>query len=260
MSHGITHGFKHGATHGISRGGFTSKDATSGKYVPQTASEFTGAGFAAPTQIWRLQEAAAPFADSVSSANLTVNGTVTPQTAVSGWSQVGIAPTGGGANYVFNNSSGTLGTGHDPITYLIYVAITSVPAGDTDVTLIGDSNGPKLIATVSTGKRIPKIVLNAVFSSVSTTGSSDLLGTVHPWLYTTDGGNTPTFSMLYTDLEALSVTPSNVVSSLPQIFIGGVIEVAPAMTVLGAWQWVGTSMTTTTVRSLYRALGWSPVW
>ncbi|SRR6266436_892239 len=101
MAHGNFHGITHGDIHGIKHGGLTlginaTKDATSGVFVPQNASEWAsvmaGAGIASgsPANAWNLQEASGNMTDFLGARNLTATGVLTYQQPVTGWTRLGI--------------------------------------------------------------------------------------------------------------------------------------------------------------------------
>ena len=67
------------------------QDATSGKYIPQTAAEWTtllaGSGIPNPSLLWRCQETSGTLADSIGSFTGTIpSGAPTYANAVPGWS------------------------------------------------------------------------------------------------------------------------------------------------------------------------------
>lgn len=117
MGHGVLHGPVHGVKHGPNHftlplapsGGSipgVSRDATSLKYVPANAAEWTALMAAAslatgnPSDTWNLQEAAAPMIDTIGANNMTMSGAgLLFQQPVAGWSRLAIATPDGQPNH-----------------------------------------------------------------------------------------------------------------------------------------------------------------
>jgi hypothetical protein len=109
------------------------KDATSGKYIPQSAAEWTAvmtaAGLATgnPSSTWLLQMASGDATDSIGSITLTAANAPSYRTTVPGWSTKAVSWTDGSASQ-FINSTTAPNPGSVSIGLLVYSYATATPA------------------------------------------------------------------------------------------------------------------------------------
>ncbi len=89
-----------------------SQDATSGKYVPANASEWTellaGSGIPNPADLYLFQEASGNPADSIGAKALTASGTLSYQQTVTGWTRKSIRTTRSTAGRMLNTAYGNV--------------------------------------------------------------------------------------------------------------------------------------------------------
>ena len=224
------------------------QDATSHWYTPASSSEWTtllaGTGIPNPTDLWLLQGSAAPFADSIGSAALSISGTVSTQQSVSGWSRKAVTLAAGSTAFLYNDTApnGLGNPGSGATSTLVLADITAQPSADALVALTGDSNGLYAIATPSGTNTLPKAAVYDGGTVTSATGADAIGSGVRPWVLRTDGGLTPTFDKLDDGLETVSVTPTRSVSANSFFILGGAVQPSPAIGYLYVTQWATTGL------------------
>src|SRR5262249_36976404 len=82
------------------------KDATSDRFVPQSAAEWTsllsGSGIASPDLLWLCQESSGNLADSIGSYTGTTTGSPTYRNSVTGWSAKSVICRDGQSDLIQN--------------------------------------------------------------------------------------------------------------------------------------------------------------
>lgn len=221
------------------------RDATKGWAFPQSVAEMTalqtgwGLTVWTLTHVWLFQEASGNFSDSgPNGATLTATGTIAYQQAVTGFSFKAMLPAAGGANYGVNNTAPSLSDGTGALALLAIAALPAVPAADRMISLVGDSNGQKHLIANNAGNAVAK----AAVSGATATGSVSLGTGAHAFLFSTDGGVTPTYNKLQSDVETVAPAATHCTSASKQIFFGGAVETSAGAQYLGAWQFVGSAM------------------
>jgi hypothetical protein len=243
---GIRSGIRAGVSGGLGPSSPFTLDATSLKGVPQTVSEYTAAGFAAPTSIWLMQETSGNLADSVGSRHFAqLNSGAAYNQTIAGWTRKGLNVNDG-------SSDGFLATGPnmaaDSFLMLLYVAIRSAPASERTIAYYA-----QVKLNVSTA---PSYLIYD--QSLFMTGAGAYGTTVHPVIFKLDRGESSV--KLYTDLELLAPTPFGASETGTGIFIGGAVQSSAAASYLYGALWTGASanMSDSTVHSLLAALQWVP--
>lgn len=233
------------------------QDASSGKYVPSTAGEWTSTMAAAgitsgnPFSGWLLQEASGSPADFLGAATLTNAGTMAYQGAVPGWTRVSMWNNIDGGAYRITN---TVDTALPDLTaesslVLIYATITSAPAADRGVILTGD------IRAEVTSANMPKLTHGAT----SATGSANLTDAVRPWVL--QYNRAASTCELFTDLEKLSIAFA-ASGATKRIFFGDGFQPAAVWKILYGVHFKGAAaeLTDAQIRTLLQTLNWTVAW
>jgi hypothetical protein len=228
------------------------QDATSSKYVPATAAQWTttmsAAGIATgnPTSLWLCQEASGSLADSIGTQTLPSEGARQSYgNVISGWTRKALQSVGDG--WYLGASPAP-----DPATTS---SLTLVYA------LVGAGSG--IIVTANTGQTwgtrlSPSASLTRVESGATfTDGAVDPTGSSRPWVYKLDRSRVTGNG--YTDQEKLSVALGSPTG--PGTYFSNSTLVA-GCSILYVAQFTGTAaeLSDANVRSLLQVLGWSPAW
>lgn len=168
------------------------QDATSGKYTPSDASEWTemlaGTGLANPANLYLMQEASGDAADSIGALDLTPTpgSTLTYQDPVAGWSRKGIRTTTDVEGYFRNSTFADVSA--NSYTVLLIAKVASAPAGDpASLMRIGGAFNDDACLEISTTPRLSVGEGDGTRSA----GSTDPTGAVHYyWLRVDDTANT----------------------------------------------------------------------
>lgn len=233
------------------------RDATSSKYVPSTAGEWTsvmtaaGIGSGNPGWLWLLQEAAGALADTIGAAPLTNSGTMAYQSAVASWTRKAMAVGVDGGAYSLSNTTDTAlpDLTAESSLIIIYASIASAPAADRGVILTGD------IRAEVTATNMPKLTHGAT----SSTGTGNLTTAVRPWVLQYNRAASTT--ELFTDLEKLSIAFASG-GSTKRIFFGNGFQLSPPWNILYAAHFKGAAaeLTDAQIKTLLQTLGWSVSW
>lgn len=230
------------------------QDATSLKFVPSTAGEWTktlaaaGDSVGAPGALYLCQEASGNLADSIDSFTLTAAGTgLTYAQAVTGWSRLGILFNDGGTGTFTSTSASLPDISTTSFAALLYF-IDTASASNRTVFSMGTTTTILGIAQ-STG--VGRILSGAN----STLGTVDIRGVVRPWILMHN--KTGTVDQLYTDAEKITPTFSTLTTG-KQIQFGS--SAHPPGTLLYGALWFGAAAerTSTQWKTLLTTLGWSP--
>jgi hypothetical protein len=231
-----------------------SRDATSNKYVPANASEWSqvmavaGISSGGPSLLWLCQEASGNLADSIDSLPGTVSGTpITYQQAIAGWSRFGI--TGGdGGTAIADSSSATLPDPTTAATLVIsYVICTATPAVLRQVDLIGTAN----VATtrINTTPRF-----QGVSGGSAITGAVDPTGAVRPFVLLDDP--IAARSACYTDQEKLVPTRAATTGKRSRFNF----SFAGSLLYRVQFNASAAQLSDAQVKTLLQTLGWSIAW
>jgi hypothetical protein len=233
------------------------QDGTSGIFVPASASEYTtllgGTGIASPDSIWLLQEASGNAADSgTAGITLTPTGTITYQSAVTGWTRTGMALTDNVQGFFGSTAAGL----PDPTTTSMTVLLYAIP----DVTPIANRD---IMETAGTNGRIrinatPRTVAGS--GSNIATGAVSPVGKVQPYLYVYN--KTASAVTVYTLDDVL--VPTFTAGATKGIRLGGSSGGSPPPTARmlygAAWYGVGAEFTKTQAHTLFHKLAWVSTW
>lgn len=257
---GIAVGVTADETAGPSGGGGipgVTRDATSGKYCPANATEWTAlmtaAGLATgnPGSTWNMQEASGNLADSIGSVTLTQTGTGhLYQQVVSGWSRFAVATVDGTANQRWINTT----TANNPNAMDVFLlGYVDIPVASPAIVRDVMTKGTQCDCRFNTTGR-----LRAVFGA-SADLTADPRGRQMP--IGIQVNNTGAVSAIFTDQEAFIgtyVLPASVVMSS---FGGQTTSAANTKFLYGAeFGGAAARFTTAQVRTLYQTLGWTIPW
>lgn len=248
---GVSFQVQFGVTFGnyYSSGVSFTTDATSGKVVPASTSEWSsllsaqGIGtLSAPTHIWKMQEASGNVLDSGASTNLTTSN-VLYQKAVTGWSRKAIGGTGSSAGTITGALVNTGTTSFVLLTYARFdtatLALRNFVSYGTPVLQLPDNHirlreGAALASTVN-----------------------DHSTTVHPLLLCYN--ITASTLKLYTDLEKLAITFSVASGTTFQLTTSSATDPGFSDFLYSA-AWDGGETTDADAKKLITGLGYSPSW
>lgn len=261
----ITSGIRSGVISGMrsgvnaSKGGMSgvSRDATSSKYVPSTAGEWTATLAAAsigtgnPMSTWLLQEASGNPADSIGAVTLTATNAPGYQAAVAGWARKAVTWTDA-SNKQFTNFAGVPNLSANSIALLGYFYTSNTPAANREIAGVG-------LATVTTVRATTAQKYGVVDSAgIAVDGTVNYGAGVRPLLLVYN--LTTSALLLYTDAEKITGVWNS--TSGGGVWIGGVTATSPAGGCLYAAMWSGTAaeFNDARARSLLQTLGWTVAW
>lgn len=259
--HGIVRGTVHGLLHGIDRGNLlvgVAQDATSLKYVPADASQWTTVMAAAsiasgnPTSLWEAQEASGDLADTIGSNTLTAFSNPQYQVAIAGWTRQAVHLDDNGDAF-YNTSVGNTAT----TSYLILAYITLAAAPESTLPAINIGGG-----VASADRRAVAVTAASVYRAQGTgilavDGVSDPGTDVRPVVLLFNRAGTE-FSVL-TDQDKIitAYVPPVDGSSAYLSFEGlGGVRLLYATMFSGA----AAELSRAQVKALLQVLGWSVAW
>lgn len=180
-------------------------DATSGKGVPKTATEWSAFATAfslstTPSNLWLMQEASGNLSDAIGSVTLTAGGTgLSYSNAVAGWTRVGLGTT------TANSGTFSVGSGTGPnasttsVAILAYVRIDNVTGEFAVMAMTGSTNNYVQLNCTAAG------LLKPYIDTGNTTGATNYEGgVVTPILFVFDRTNSR--ARVYTDVEKIAPT------------------------------------------------------
>lgn len=231
-------------------------DATSGKGIPQSASEW--AAFLAsisdtdgnPASLYLLQEPSGNPADSIGAFPLTASGTgITYQQPVGGWSTKAIDFTDGGSGTLASTSASLVDASTSDELLLVYLATPL--AGLRSLATVG--SGPRVEAEISA---TPKLFLVNGVNSVTSTNNPIGPNVFPIWL---QSSATLSVQNLYSLVEKMIGTYSAAAGK--RISIGAFGRTSPQMPVLYAVRWTGAAAqkTSTKLKAILTGLGWTGI-
>lgn len=255
---GSRHGAQIGARVGAPVGGrlnTVARDALSGKYVPETLTQWdtvlsvAGITSGGPSSLHLLQEASGNPADSIGSFTLTRTGTVTYQSPVSGWSRLGIAWVDGGNATLLNTDSGlpdVSTTSHMLLGYCLFPG--APPSAQRALGGVG---------TTMTSARISTTPRTQVVAGATVSGTVDPTNAVRPVIIQVN--RTAGAAFVNTDQEEITTANLTGVTG-KRIGWGGVGVLTPNMTLmyLVGFHGAAAEMDIAAKRSLLQTLGFSP--
>lgn len=229
-------------------------DATSGKYVPSTAGQFTALGLAVPSHLWLLQEASGNAADTIGSCTLTPANSPLYQQTVTGWTRKGI-----GFNQTANQRlAAAAGVGPNigttSVLWLGYVRVTSAPAAVRTVI------GPNISGTAQCRVDITTTpVARANINSTLATGGSTITSAVRPIAILLDRTNSR--AVVYTDQEKVTGTYSALVADGAKgLGSSGGTSFPGECVWMTAWTAGAAELSDAQVKTLLQTLGWTIPW
>lgn len=185
------------------------KDATSGRYIPQTAAEWTtllaGTGISPPDSLWRCQEASGNLADSIGSAAMVASGSPTYANVVSGWTSRAVDCADASTQF-FRASGPNIGGSVMVFAWIAFPA--SAPSLRRSVITLGAAYGTQLAVNTKVNSNPTLIALedhgddgtgSGGGTGTSTYTTDPVGGGVHPVL--AQGNVTAHTAFLSTDLE-----------------------------------------------------------
>ena len=167
------------------------RDATSGKYIPQSEAEWdlllvaAGLAIGAPAALYLLQEASGSPADSIGVRTLTASAGVTYRQAVTGWTTLAMQTTDNAIQTISNATFDDVST--NSMLALVYAEVVTDPAaGERTLFTCGGNFDADAALEVSS---VPRLRANSGANDATSTGSP--LGAVRPFVVRIDQtGNT----------------------------------------------------------------------
>lgn len=152
------------------------RDASSAKYVPATATEFNTllaalslSGLGTPSSIYNFQEAATPVADVIGTDNLGAGGTPLFAQAVPGWTRKGVG-FNGGVGQRFSRASGSPNPTTTSQLWVFFMSVDVLPGVATRFAFLADSASAYRINVNTAG------VIQAIVAGVTTSGATNMVG------------------------------------------------------------------------------------
>jgi hypothetical protein len=212
---------------------------------------YAGLSLGTPAHAYLLQQASGNATDvgSGTAVNLTLTGSPTFQSTLSGWSTKGVAYTDNLGSQFASTSASLPDISVTKSMLLIYAAITGTPAAIRSIGCVGTA------ATSLQAKcnGTPRVICAS--GANSSTGLVATVTTLVPYILNTQTGT------LYTLDE--KITPTAGTLSGKQIRIGAISSNAPPMTMLGAWEWEGSAVGSSVdadMKTLQQKLGFTVNW
>jgi hypothetical protein len=235
------------------------RDATSSKYVPSSAAQFTALGLTAPSSIWLLQMASGNASDSVGSLTLTAANTPQYQQSATGWTRVGVGFTDGSTM----RFSAAAGTGPDPTTtstlWLFYTVIRTEP---TSTRIVGgatriDQSSDCVRQVWSPSAGTNRLNMNCDGVGANGAALADHAAGSHPIVVKYDRTNSA--CVAFSEIDKATTTYSAAVVDGAK---GLGSNSTPDMVCVYAAMWSGAAaeMSNATIKTMLTTLGWSPTW
>lgn len=234
------------------------KDATSGKYVPASATDWanvrTAAGLAAGAiqSIWQMQEASGNLADSVNSKTLTAFSTPQYQQAVTGWTRtaIGLNSTGD-AFYSLDSGIGNTAT----TSHLVFAYLKLVGAQASDLTTINVGLGAGAADRRALFIDNPTSAMSVRGTAPQATqdGSVSLGTTVHPVWLLINRATSVLAAVSDTEVVTAALTlPSSGTSAYLSFEGQNNVQILYAALFMGA----AAELSTADLQAMNTALGW----
>jgi len=238
-----------------------SQDATSEKYCPADADEWTttldvaGITSGNPSNLWLLQEASGNPVDTIGGATLTANATPLYDQAVAGWTRKAVGMNDGSSSNFSTAAVVNLST----TSYLLlaYVKLTATPAATRELMGIGATTGPRSV----TGSNAP-VYGAQIISGAGVAGAANPSTDVRPVIVAVN--RTDSTFKVYTDQEIITGSWVNPGAGSALVIFGnaGAGHLSPPARVLYAAGFSGAAslLSDAQVRTLLQTLGWSVAW
>lgn len=233
------------------------RDATSNIYCPANAAQWTqtlgvaGITSGNPAGLWLCQEASGTLADSIGALPLTSSGAWTYQSAITGWTRLGLSCLDAGTATLLSTDASLPDIS---TTSQLIFAYISMPAAAPAVVRVVCASGTTMLAF-----RINTTPVALCVGTNTGTGAANPTGAVRPVVLKLDRSNNT--GVLYTDQEKL--TASNVTTMTgKRVGFGGLGANTPAMIVGYGAVFTSTAaqMTDAQVKTLLTTVGWSIPW
>lgn len=230
-------------------------DATSSKYMPQNAAEWTAlmaaAGLATgnPSSTWLFQQAAGNTADTIGAVTLTPLNWTLFQQAVAGWTAKCIRGVDATANSSHTNTTTAPNASLTSTLVLAYCDIPAAPAAIRDVLCMGNNTDVRF----NTNGKL-RLVAGASADLVNVAAS-----TVQPLILRVN--LTASTVSVFTTQEKFAgtfVAPQNTI----RVSFGGIFSPVPAIGYLYGAQFTGAAaeLTDAQVKTLLQTLNWTIPW
>lgn len=252
-----------GASGGPSMAG-VAQDATSGKYLPATAGQWTqtltvaGIGSSGPSAIHLLQDPSGNPADVLGTFPLTASGTLAYLQAVTGWAAKGIKTSSGVAGIMQTVSASLPDISTTSMLALVYVLLPGAAATTRSYVTFGPGFGFQAACNYTSGTQ-KAVCLDGANTA---TGVDDPTSTVRPLLLQID--RTHNVVELCTNLERITPTFATGPTGKAYILGGdnGQTNFPDTAIFLYSALFVGSAaeLTVSNKRSLLQTLGWSIPW
>ena len=245
---------QHTTTYDYSLG--VTRDATSGWYVPASASEWnellTGTGIATPTNAWGCQDTSGSLTSisGLGSVSLAAHGAGgSYNQSVSGWSRKAVKLADGGTSY-WQSASSICNPATTSCTTLGLIGMTATPGAERDVITAGDGNGMRGTAIERTGP--PARIWAAERWDTSNDGNVTSITNVKSWIMTT---NHTSYTNLTVDGASFGTpTWATGTSANGNLTIGAVSLDSAGSEYLYLAEWNGTALTTAQETTLHQRL------
>lgn len=218
------------------------QDATSGRYIPQSAAEWTtlltGTGIGLPSFLYDCQEASGNALDQIGGTALTVSGGagITYQSASTGWSSKGFRFTDGNTTAVFSGTTSIPSLSTNSVMRLAYVDL-GTPGASRNIWLQGTS--PFVFVQITAAGKL--IVGNnaATATSTNTYSGPTLIGVMWDRTNSRIRGFTATAGGLV--LETISPTFNSGPVGAKTTIGGGVTSVNGPYSFIYVADWYGSA-------------------
>lgn len=232
-------------------------DATSGKGVPATGTEWTdvlgayGIDAGSPTHLWPLQETGGPLADVLGTASLTPQNVPTYANPVPGWSRlaVGTIDTIGNQGFITSAAGNLNGTSH---LVLVYAGVISPPMADKSLVGVGAGGDHRYIGVASGS------TFRAAGAGVTPATGTVASGTaIHPLVLAVNFAESR--FTVYTDAEKLAPAWIAPAGAGGLFILGNAVIGAASARYLYAAMWTGAAaeLDDSEVKALLTGLGWT---
>lgn len=232
------------------------KDATSGIYCPASAAEWTqvlsaaGIGSGGPSFLWLLQETSGSPADQIGGATLTVAGSPTYSSPVTGWSRKAIQFTDGATSSLSSTASPMVGAGSTSALIIAYVKFNAAETGGRNI--LGWGGSTHDVLQYISGSRVQ------LGTSVSSAGSYNYNdAAVHPMVFRNDV--THSTVSFYSDKEKVPGTYQACAGTglwLAGDTLAGPVSLPYAACFTGA----AAQLSDAQIKTLLQTLAWAPSW
>lgn len=236
-------------------------DATSGKGVPASATDWNAAMAAAnissggPSGLWSFQQASGNGTDLIGSFTLAAATTPNFNQTITGWTRKGITFDDGSGDGFTNADAGLPDLSSQSQMILLYVRMpVAAPAVARSIISIGGA-GSRALARITT---TPRWQCDSV--AFNTTGVANPCdGAVHPVVLRVN--RTAQEQDLFTDVEKVSPTFSIALTG-KGLLIGNGGSLAAACSVLygASFHGAAAELTDAQVKTLLQTLGWTVAW